>query len=232
MKKLLLLFAFVGIVLGASSQSKSYFSAASEMLFSMGDVQIVDSAGNTQEPGTVVRWAPVLNIQGAYNYNPSKAFGVFLGLSIRNIGYIADDPLEDNIRYKYRTYNFGIPVGVKIGSMEKFFAFGGYEIEFPFHYKEKKFIGDDKDSKITGWFSDRVEPFQQSWFVGIEIPNGINLKFKYYFTDFHNKEFSYTENGDLYKPYANRTDRIYYFSISYNLFTPADDYKEMMDDWK
>lgn len=232
MKKVLLFIALMGLLSAAYSQSKSYFSASSEMIFSFANLEIVDSAGTSLDQDAVVRWAPVLNIQGMYNYNFSKIIGMFTGLAIRNVGYIADDPLNDNTRYKYRTYNLGIPIGIKVGSMEKFFVYGGYEIEFPFHYKEKKFIDGDKEDKTTGFFSNRVESVQQSWLVGFEFPHGINFKFKYYFTEFHNKDFTYSEDGVTYTPYSNRSANILYFSISYDLFTPVQDYKEVVDDWK
>lgn len=233
MKRLLLLFAFLGVIVIVSAQEKkSYFSSSSEMIFSFANIDLVDSNGNNIDQGSVVRWTTFFHLQGMYNYNFSKSAGLFAGLAIRNVGYIADDPFNEDTRYKYRTYNLGIPIGIKVGNMDKFFVYGGYEIEFPFHYKEKKFVDNDKVDKLTGYFSDRVNPVQQSWMVGLEIPHGINLKFKYYWTEFHNKDYTYTDDGVVTKPYENRTDNIFYFSICYDLFTPVSDYQEIVDDWK
>jgi hypothetical protein len=73
----------------------------------------------------------------------------------------------------------GIPVGFKIGKLDNFLFFGGYEMEFPYVYKEKLFQKEVKEDKFTVWFSDRVEPFQQSVMAGIQFPYGLTIKFKY-----------------------------------------------------
>src|SRR5437764_133894 len=116
---------------------------------------------------------------------------------------------------KFRSYNIGIPLGLKLGNLEKTFIYGGYEIEFPIAYKEKTYDGGDKIDKITGWFSNRQESIQQSFFAGIQFMHGINLKFKYYTSEFHNRD--YTDNAGL-KPYNALKSHIFYFSLNFFLF--------------
>jgi hypothetical protein len=196
-----------------------YWSFSTEMIFSFA---AVDSAGNTN--GNIMRWAPVFNPQAMVNFDFNKHVGLFTGLAIRNVGFIYKKPSSDYaVKSKYRTYNLGIPIGFKAGKMNSFLFFGGYEIEFPFVYKEKTFVNDVKlDNKIYEWFSDRVEPIQHSFMAGVQFPFGATVKFKYYLTNFLNK--NYVESGtDGYKPY-NFDANVFYFSLAWNLFANWRDY--------
>lgn len=176
-----------------------------------------------REESSLMRWAPVFNIQGMYNMDMSRRFGAFTGLAIRNVGYIYDSYTDPQTlvvnKKKFRTYNLAIPVGFKVGNLDKTFLYAGYELEFPFHYKEKTFDGGDKINKITGWFSKRYEPVQHGFLVGIQFPQGPNLKFKYYLSEFHNQD--YTE-GSGNKPYTGLQANIFYFSLNYFLFQKVD----------
>jgi len=229
MKKLLLLIAlgFIISVGNLNAQKKSYFSGGYEMIFSWASVDYTDSAGVNYVTGNIMRWAPVLNLQGMYNYDASKTFGLFAGLAIRNVGYIWNKPGNSGLKYKFRTYNLAIPVGFKIGNMKNFFVYGGYEIEFPFNYKEKTFVDGTKRDVFVDWFSGRVEPVQHSVLVGINFKYGFNLKFKYYFSNFHNEDFTGTDidTGEYgYKPYAGLKDKVWYISLNFGLFEHADKY--------
>jgi hypothetical protein len=101
------------------------------------------------------------------------------------------------------------------------FIYGGYEVEFPFLYKEKTFDGGDKINKITGWFSDRQELIQHGFLVGIQFPYGMNVKFKYYLSEFHNQDFI---DGSGNKPYEGLNSQVFYFSLSYLMFKNLDFY--------
>ena len=106
----------------------------------------------------------------------------------------------------------GIPVGFKIGKLDNFLFFGGYEIEFPFVYKEKLFQNEVKEDKLRVWFSDRVEPVQHSLMAGIQFPYGPTMKFKYYLTNFHNRDYMAIVDGVETKPYDFKSN-IFYFSL-------------------
>ena len=212
---LLALFIFTAV---SAQTTKFYGSGSGEMIFSFA---AIDNAGYDQ--GNILRWAPVLNIQGFANLDFANTFGLFTGLGVRNVGFIYDLP-NSNVRMKYRTYNLAIPAGIKIGKLDFMFLFAGYEIEFPFHYKEKRFEDEIKD-KFTVWFSDRVEPVQHSLMAGIQFPFGMDLKFKYYLTNFHNRDYT-LENGD--KPYETLKANVFYFSLGWNMFTNMkEEYKKM-----
>ena len=122
-----------------------------------------------------------------------------------------------DVRYKFRTYNIGIPVGLKVGNMNRGLVYFGYELEFPFNYKEKEIISEKKD-KFNVWFSDRTEKLFQSVFLGFQGPGRTNLTVRYYLTNFHNKDFQETENGVTTKPYAGFNVNLLTFSLGYALF--------------
>ena len=149
----------------------------------------------------------------------SKNFGLFTGLALRNVGYITKDYTDrsDSLNYKkkFRSYNLGIPVGFKVGNLERTFFYAGYEIELAMAYKEKTYVDGDKTDKITGWFSDRQELFQHGFLVGVQFPYGTNIKFKYYLSEFHNED--YTNNAGI-KPYGGLKTNIFYISLNFFLF--------------
>jgi hypothetical protein len=223
MKKIALILMLPILAISARSLTAqnvaNYPSLGGEMIFSLASI---DNDGNSE--GNIMRWTPFFNIQGMYNIDFGNVFGLYTGLGIRNVGFIYEPPQEgeapeQDLKKKYRTYNLGIPVGFKIGKLDKVFLYGGYEIEFPFHYKEKTFISGDKTDKITGWFSDRVEPFQNTLMAGIQLPYGLNFKFKYYLNNFLNKDFTeLDENLQEFRPYDFDAN-LFYFSLSWGLFT-------------
>lgn len=212
----LLLVAFIGISFPVNAQNKFYTTSGGEMIFSFASID-----NNGIDGDNVIRWSPVFNVQFFGNYDFSKNAGLIFGAAIRNVGFIDDnpDPLNSNIKKKYRNYDFGIPVGIKIGNLDKLFFYTGYEIEFPFHYKEKTFInGDKQDNKISVWFTNRTPAFYHSVFGGIQFPYGLNVKVKYYFSNFFNEDFTETINGVETQPYLGKKANIIYFSLSFDLF--------------
>jgi hypothetical protein len=195
------------------SQSKTYSTFGWEMIFSFADI---DNNGNTG--GNIMRWAPVLNIQGMLNHNLNNNIGLFTGLAVRNVGYISNNYVDregDDVRKKFRTYNLAIPVGIKVGNLKKLFLYAGYEFELPFHYKEKTFKDDKKTIEAAAFFSDRVEQFQHALIVGIQFKYGTGLKFKYYFSEFHNQDYAVS---DGYKPYEGLQANVFYFSLNFGIF--------------
>lgn len=222
--KLTILFLFLlsGLRLVAQEKStKVYGSFSNEMIFSFATID-----QNGDDRGNIMRWAPVINPQLMLNVDFKNIFGLFSGLAVRNVGFIYEDPTDINdAKYKYRTYNLGIPAGIKLGKLDYMLFFGGYEIEFPFVYKEKKFVNEEKTDKAVIWFSDRVEPVQQALFAGIQFPYGPVVKFKYYLTNFHNKDYIAMVDGQETKPYSKFSSNVFYVSLAWNLFTNWKDYE-------
>ncbi|MCB0787362.1 MAG: hypothetical protein KDB88_05655 [Flavobacteriales bacterium] len=193
-------------------EKKWYVTSGGEWIFS---VPILDVAGNDQ--GGIVRFSPVVNAQFNFNYDFGKSAGLFTGLAVRNVGFIYQVP-DTTIRKKFRTYNLGVPVGLKFGNMNSTLFFLGYELELPINYKEKTFENERKTDKFNVWFSDRNESFMQAVFAGVQFKYGTALKFKYYLSNFHNKEFSENVDGVNSKPYAALNANVFYVSLSYALF--------------
>ncbi|HPE56137.1 MAG TPA: hypothetical protein P5514_11055 [Bacteroidales bacterium] len=204
------------------SQTKYYTTSGGEMIFSFASID-----DNGRSESAVLRWSPWFNLQSMFNADFNEHVGMFVGFSIKNIGFIYDqyrvysDP-EDlgsytTVKKKFRSYNAGIPVGFKIGKLDKLFVYGGYEVELPFNYKEKTFVGDKKEEKFNVWFSKRQEQFQHGFLLGIQFPYGANLKFKYYLSNFHNMDYV---DGNGLKPYAGLKSNVFYISFNADLFKP------------
>lgn len=216
----ILLCLIVFMAMTASGQSKTYATSGLEVIFSFADIE----QGGVSQSSTL-RFAPVFNLSSMLNRDVTDRFGLFTGLAVRNVGYIFDnyDDFAENATYKkkFRSYNLGVPVGIKIGDLDRMFIYAGYEAEIAFLYKEKTFEGGDKIDKITGWFSDRQDIFQHGFLVGVQLPKGANLKFKYYLSDFHNQDFV---DGAGHKPYEGLNSQVFYFSLNMMIFRNTEIY--------
>ena len=195
------------------AQDKLYTTTGGEMIFSFATID-----DNVNSTGNIMRWSPVFNFQFYGNYDINKNFGLLFGAAIRNVGFIynaSDNSYFSGTKKKFRNYDFGIPVGLKVGNMRKTFFFAGYEIEFPLNYKEKTFENEIKTDKFNVWFSNRTSSYYHTVFAGVQFPYGISLKFKYYLSEFFNQ--NYTEsNGN--QPYKGLEVNVFYFSLSTSLF--------------
>jgi len=218
--------------------SKFYASTGGEMIFSW-----ASTTHPTSNEGAVLRWAPVFNFQTLMNYDLGRAFGFTGGIAIRNQGYIYDfndvDGSQLQFKKKFRTYNLGLPVGIKIGNMDGYHVFGGYEFELPFHYKEKTFDTDGSQiDKFNTWFSDRQQKTMHTFFAGLQMKGGTQIKFKYYLTEFHNRDFTTTTNdnyppsGDPNQPYKGLTSNVFYIALAWNINkNNYRHYKSQWSDW-
>jgi len=211
MKKLAILFIALSMSYYGNAQAKKVYTVTSgEWIFSFANIK----QGGI-DASSIIRFSPVFNFQNIANYDVSERFGLTAGLAFRNVGFIYDVP-NSNIKMKYRTYNIGIPIGFKIGNMDGKFLYGGYELEIPINFKSKTFTNEDKTDKSSVWFSNQVTTFNHALFVGIQMPLGGNLKFKYYLSNFFNKDYTAQDsNGNPYKPYQDMNVNVFYFSLNF-----------------
>lgn len=201
----LILIAFGGFH-NASAQKEMYSTTVLEI-----PLQWANATNNGVELSGPVRFAPFINFTNNLNIDFSEKVGLLTGISLRNQGFIYDE--SSTTRIKVRSYNIGIPIGFKFGNMNKAFIYGGYEVEFPINFKQKTFVNEVK-SKFNKWFSDRTS-IQQSVMVGVQLPYGANIKFKYYFTNFFNQNFEATDDtGTLIRPYQNFEANTFYISLN------------------
>lgn len=221
MRFLILVFA-ITIGVGRSAQAQvtdtlprpkgeSYVSSGGELIFSFANVDYLGS-----NDGSKLRFSPVFNIQSYFNFDPSNYFGYFAGFALRNVGFVYEFP-DSDIRKKYRNYQVGLPVGIKLGRMNRTFLYFGYEPEFPFHYKEKTFRNNNKIDKFSTWFSRRTPRIYHAVFAGVQLPYSSNLKFKYYLSGFFNRDFQTIENGNTVFPYQDLQAHVFYISLSFRV---------------
>lgn len=209
-----LIFTFLIAIMGSSLFAQKFYSTTSgELILSMAEI----NSGDLPTPQNIVRFSPWFNLQSLGNVDFGEHAGLFFGLNLRNVGFIAKDN-DSQIKKKYRVYDIGIPVGFKVGNMDSFFFYGGYEFELPLNYKEKTFENEVKTEKFNVWFSDRVPTFYHALFVGFQFPYGANLKFKYYLTPFHNPDFIEKVDGVELKPYENFETHVFYLALSFTMF--------------
>ena len=168
---------------------RSYFAAVSEGILSVGNLGKVtlfnpsDGTSFTEnQHSPIMRFSTFLHFGEQFHMNFGKSFGLYTGIGVRNIGMI--NRLNDSIKVKQRVYALGVPVGIKLGDMQKrvYLALGA-ELELFFNYKQKTFLGSgrgDKVEKFNEWFSDRTPLLNPSLFLEFKFKKGTYLKLRYY----------------------------------------------------
>nr|WP_319398421.1 hypothetical protein [uncultured Carboxylicivirga sp.] len=189
MKKVYIIALLIITAIRANSQTDVYSISSGEMVFGWADVE---SGG--QSISNNLRFTAFLHLGQYVHLDFNDAIGFYSGVALRNIGFITEDDALGMEKEKHRSYTLGIPLALKLGSFRNnFYIYGGAEYELLFHYKYK-YWEDGKKYKTTEWFSDRTNRFVPSAFVGIQLPKGLNLKFKYYLDDFLNTDFKKGDN--------------------------------------
>ena len=224
--KLKLLF-IITIALFSLNEIKAqgvYGSSSGEVILSFSNAAYHNNpnAGDYRQVSDAPRFTIWFHTTSYLNFDMSEHFGIYSGLSLRNIGLITMEPSSNpnvtgDVKWKRRSYSLGIPLAFKLGKLDNgFYLFAGGQYEWLFHYKEKEFLNSGK-RKYTEWFSSRVNSFLPSVFVGMAFPGGMSLKFTYAMDDFMNKNYSYQDNsGNLIKPYENMDSKIFYISLFMN----------------
>jgi hypothetical protein len=165
--------------------SQTYTTSDGQMIFSW--AQVTENGEDIEGP---LRWSPFFNFGTNIHFDLGKSVGLYSGLNVKNIGFIANTSTGKNV---HRVYSLGIPASIKLGRLDKQFIYGGYEIEFPFHYRNKSWEGDDRsgDRDTYGeWFSDATPSMMNAVFLGLQFYKGTNIKFKYYLDNFLNPDWT------------------------------------------
>lgn len=182
------------------AQIKSYSVMGSDAIFS---ACLID---DTLQSEVIPRYSSWVHFSQTWHFDVSKNIGFFAGYGVTNNGFIVryNDSLQT--KNKHRTYQLGVPAGLKFGNFDEvkpFYFFAGASIDWAFHYKEKLFYDDDKIAKFSEWFSHRVNPLQPSIFIGIALPNRYAIKIQYYFMDYMNSAFTENVGGVSIRPYGH-----------------------------
>lgn len=205
-----------------SEDKKLYFETGGELLFQFNDVQSDSSSINSP-----LRFTAFFHFSRDVHYNFSNNIGLVSGIAVRNIGTITDEKIKD-VNYKIirRAYTLGVPLAVKLGSFkDHFFVFGGMEYEMVFHYKQKYWQGTTNrqgtKTKYNEWFGDQTPRFMPSFFAGVQLPGGVNLKFKMYLNDFYNHDYTGEFRTDVDNTVNDlsryKQSQLYYVSLSFHL---------------
>jgi len=229
MKRILILILILTSSIGSMNLKGQgiYSTSSGEVILSGADIRF-----NNVDVNTLMRFTIFFHLQYNWNFDFTDFLGIYTGVGIRNVGLIMEDYFQNvgfinvdnthenynkNTKVKKRSFSIGIPIALKLGSFgDNFYLYGGGEYEYMFLYKQKLFIDDNK-TKFHEWGSKRVNPWQPSFFVGVQFPYGINLKFKYYLTDFLNKDFRGTDFGYAVDYSQFQKSQIWYISLCYTV---------------
>jgi hypothetical protein len=189
-----------------------------------------------------VRFTLFFHLGQYFHYDFNDKIGLFSGLAVRNVGMITDETLPQTVtttgaavpyedfKIIRRQYMLGVPIALKFGSFKNhLYFFAGGEYELAFVLKEKYWTGaysrDGDKTKNVKWFSNQTPTFLPSLFAGVQLPGGINLKFKYYLTDFLNTDYKVSGNTqegstfDLSDLSRYKESQIFYFSVCWQFNT-------------
>ena len=184
-----------------------YTVSGGEVIFQSSQVE---KDGN--DVNTNLRFTLFLHLGEYLHIDLGDHIGLFSGIGLRNVGLITD---QDDVKIKYRTYNLGMPLALKLGSFKKnLYLFGGAEYEWMVHFKQKIFESGNK-TKYTSWFSNRTPDFIPSAFVGLQFPAGIQLKFRYYLNDYLNHNFKGEGVNEDYTVFDKT--QVWYISVSFHI---------------
>lgn len=220
MRKSLILGSIFIALAGTIKAQDIYTSTGGEMIFQMSQA---DRAGSPLP--TNLRWTVFLHMGQYVNVDFNNNFGLYTGLALRNVGFIMNEheigPFGPQlVKHIFRTYNLGVPLVLKFGSLTNhLYFFGGVEYEWQFHLKHKYWPSgngsrSNEKVKYTSWFTDEVRFFVPSVMVGVQFPEGINLKFKYYLQEMLNKNYV---NSIGVRPYEDLNVKLFYLSLSVNI---------------
>jgi hypothetical protein len=246
------LYLFAVICLGFFSLTvtaqKMYSVSSGEVIFSQSQAEFKQEFINKYPGASLssnnVRFTCFFHFGQNLHYDFSNSFGMYSGLGIRNVGMITDETLPQQVangetevpydQYKIirRQYTVGIPLAFKVGAFDKnMYFFGGGEYEMAFHFKEKYWTGNYERSgsktKDTEWFSSQTPTFLPSVFGGFQFPYGLNVKFRYYLTDFLDSDYKGNGNTvggstfDLTDQSRYEKSNMFYVSICWQ-FSPSE----------
>ena len=200
---------------------RTYFATVSEGILSVGNIgNVTINTPNTESssvntPNPIPRYSTFFHIGEQFHVNLGKSFGFYTGIGVRNIGMI--NRLNDSIKVKQRVYALGVPVGIKIGDMQKrLYAALGAELELFFNYKQKTFLGSgrgDKVEKFNEWFSDRTPLLNPSLFVEFNFKKGTYIKLRYYPMNFLIADKQNFKVNDIKTDFRPETSQLFALSF-------------------
>lgn len=236
----------LGLINIPALAQKVYTVSSGELIFSNSQASFTQEFMDKYEGASLssnnVRFTCFFHVGQYVHFDFTNNVGMFTGLALRNIGMITDEVLPQMVgigdaevgyeEYKIirRQYAIGVPLAFKVGAFDKnIYFFGGGEYEMAFHFKEKYWTGNFERSgsktKNTEWFSSQTPTFLPSVFGGIQFPYGLNVKFKYYLTDFLNSDYKGNGNSvggnafDVSDQSRYKESNMFYVSLCWQINT-------------
>lgn len=210
MKLRLLVFALAVFCVSNIHAQKVYTSTQLKLIFSTAP-EIERNGSGIKSP---MRFSGFFNYAIVTNIDLGKYVGVSIGGEIKNIGIILKDSI---FRTKHRAYAVGLPVYLRFGNMDKrWYFFGGGQYDYLFAYKEKVFVNGSK-LKRTGGYSNDVNAFIPSVFLGFRAKSGTTFSVNYMLDNFFSNDYRFkdpTQNDRLLNQGYNNS-QIIYFTIGF-----------------
>jgi len=208
----LIFIIFTSLLIIPTKAQKIYSEIGGEFIFSFSDPQFSSAFKlqytNAEVTKSDMRFTCFFHLDEYWHMDFTNNLGLYTGIGIRNVGLISDEKLPDfvgsnqTIDYKIirRLYTLGVPIAFKLGSFkDNFYFYMGGEYECAIQYKEKYWTDTQSRSgsktKKYQWFGNQTPHFLPSVFAGIQMPHGLNLRFRYYLIDFLNPDYK-TGNND------------------------------------
>ena len=244
MKKIYFLFLILIGAINVQIMAQNIYPVTSgEIIFSQSQSsftqEFMDQYPGANLSANNVRFTVFFHLGQYIHYDINDKFGLYSGLGIRNVGMITDETLPQTVgttdsytdhKIIRRQYMLGVPLAFKVGSFKKhFYIFGGGEYELAFVMKEKYWTGsferDGAKTKNVKWFSNQTPTLLPSLFAGVQLPRGVNVRFKYYMTDFLNKDYKISSNNNVGSSFnvsdlsRYQESQIYYVSVCWQFNT-------------
>ncbi|HTA28249.1 MAG TPA: hypothetical protein VK809_10695 [Bacteroidia bacterium] len=196
----------------AAPEHKWYGMTGAQLIFSKGEV--MDNQSNIPN---ILRFTCFFHVQHQFHYDFGRAFGLYTGFSIINVGFINSIGLPDgsSATLKQRSYSFGIPLALKFGNMPHgdYLAIGA-EGECMFAYKQKILYNGNKTIFNDNLFSSNyVNLFNPSVFGEVRFHSGTYIRFKYYLLNFLQNKTSILDIGSNQVVYTPEKSTLYYVSV-------------------
>ena len=168
-----------------------------------------------------VRFSYFINTGFTFNLNLGWHLGLYTGIDIKNLGFI-ERAYGETI--KRRTYNIGMPLGIKIGNMGpgRSYLFLGAGIDAPFNYKQKQFTDRYQKAKFNEWFSNATPEFMPYVFTGY-VRRKVSFKAQYYVNNFLNPDYSKAN----FIPNAGYNVHVFLLSIGFAV--PLSKHKDIVE---
>jgi hypothetical protein len=218
-----------------SYSQKTYSSNVWEFIFSYSDVtfsqDFLSEFPAAEVTNSSIRFTAFFHFEHDWHLDFTNNAGLITGFGIRNIGISTNEVLPYTIEpadfreYKIirRVYTLGIPLALKLGSFkDHLFFYAGGECELAIHFKEKYWSGAQhrtgKKSKYSEWFGEQTPHLLPSLFGGVKLPGGINLRARYYLSNFLNSSYNNQDSLSIYNVSdLSRYDQtqVYYLSVSW-----------------